>query len=541
MPWASGSFIRTNGTNSGSTLWASDRDAGTKITAPLHDTHDQDMADGINACRNLDGSNSPSANLPMNSKKHTGLAVGTANGDSVTLGQVQNGGMSYVASDTGSANAYAIAPSPAITAYVAGQRFAFVAANASTGASTIDVSGLGTKAVEYQGAALGGAEIKAGSIIVVEYDGTAFQMVSPSNLLITTFNLVDDTSAQLGSFLDTNAKFISLSQGANIASVAGDTDIWANFDGNTVHITGTEAITDFGTPKQAGDTMTVIFDGAASVVDSATITVVGNANFQAAANDMGIVYALSTSTFLFVPLPNAGFPTGSIADNAIDETKLKDALIGDFSEVVVAAGDSILLGDVGDGGNSKRDTVQGILDLVTTGWEHVETVSASGSSTIELGEGNIDAGFDYIIRCIEVDNSVDLTVANSPRLQFGTGGTPTYQTSGYTSVRSTFIATSVTVSTDDTTAGVMIIAAANIGGTGAGETWDAEIVISNPAANTEHNVLSFAGGDAADNTRLIAFCGGKRTTAEVITGFRILNGTGEYTTGAFILGRRPIA
>lgn len=119
-------------------------------------------------------------------------------------------------------------------------------------------------------------------------------------------NVVEDTTPQLGGFLDTNSKFVSLSQGAAVASVAGDTDIWANFDGNTVHITGTNAITDFGTPKQAGDYMWVVFDGAASVVDSATITVDGNANFQAAANDLALVYALTTSTFLFKPLPNSG-------------------------------------------------------------------------------------------------------------------------------------------------------------------------------------------------------------------------------------------
>ena len=119
-------------------------------------------------------------------------------------------------------------------------------------------------------------------------------------------DVVDDTTPQLGGFLDANSKFISLSQGAAIASVAGDTDIWAGVDGNTVHITGTNAITDFGTPKNAGDHMWLIFDAAASVVDSATITVAGNTNYQAAANDLGLVYALTTSTFLFMPFPNSG-------------------------------------------------------------------------------------------------------------------------------------------------------------------------------------------------------------------------------------------
>ena len=119
-------------------------------------------------------------------------------------------------------------------------------------------------------------------------------------------DVVDDTTPQLGGFLDANSKFVSLSQGAAIASVAGDTDIWAGVDGNTIHITGTNTITDFGTPKNAGDHMWLIFDAAAVVQDSATITVAGNANYQAAANDLALVYALTTSTFLFMPFPNSG-------------------------------------------------------------------------------------------------------------------------------------------------------------------------------------------------------------------------------------------
>jgi hypothetical protein len=58
--------------------------------------------------------------------------------------------------------------------------------------------------------------------------------------------------------------------------------------------------------------------------------------------------------------------TGTItpSNNTVDETKLKDALVADFTEVVVSASDSLLIGDATDGGNTKRDTVQGLLDLV---------------------------------------------------------------------------------------------------------------------------------------------------------------------------------
>lgn len=57
MGWSGGTFTRTNGTYNGSTVWAQDRDASVKITAAHHDTHDQDLATGINACVAKDGSN----------------------------------------------------------------------------------------------------------------------------------------------------------------------------------------------------------------------------------------------------------------------------------------------------------------------------------------------------------------------------------------------------------------------------------------------------------------------------------------------------
>lgn len=58
MAWdGNGQFSRTNGTQTGSTTWANARDAGNNITAAQHDTHDQDLADGINACLAKNGEN----------------------------------------------------------------------------------------------------------------------------------------------------------------------------------------------------------------------------------------------------------------------------------------------------------------------------------------------------------------------------------------------------------------------------------------------------------------------------------------------------
>jgi hypothetical protein len=79
--------------------------------------------------------------------------------------------------------------------------------------------------------------------------------------------------------------------------------------------------------------------------------------------------------------------TAKIAANNIDSTLTKDALIADYTEVTIATGDSLLLGDVGDSGNTKRDTVQGILDLVPAGggaWNIIGTAVASNSASLTV-------------------------------------------------------------------------------------------------------------------------------------------------------------
>ncbi|MFX4813528.1 hypothetical protein ABTB60_19025, partial [Acinetobacter baumannii] len=81
MPWQGGTFSRTNGVNTGATVWQEDRNDGTKIRADRHDTHDQDIAGGINSTLTKDGTNSPTANLPMATYRHTGVGNAAARTD----------------------------------------------------------------------------------------------------------------------------------------------------------------------------------------------------------------------------------------------------------------------------------------------------------------------------------------------------------------------------------------------------------------------------------------------------------------------------
>lgn len=91
--------------------------------------------------------------------------------------------------DTGAANAYAVTfpSSIAPTVYAAGMRVTFKAANANTGASTLNVNGLGVKTIcKSVGVGLNVGDILAGQIVIVEYGGTNFQLLSANSAVQVT-------------------------------------------------------------------------------------------------------------------------------------------------------------------------------------------------------------------------------------------------------------------------------------------------------------------------------------------------------------------
>jgi hypothetical protein len=105
----------------------------------------------------------------LNNHRHDGVA------------EDGHGALDYAA-DSGSANAYVVALSPALAAHVAGMPIFFRAANANTGASTVNINGLGAVAIRKYGlAALEAGDIAAGQIVGVIYDGTYYQLIGTQN------------------------------------------------------------------------------------------------------------------------------------------------------------------------------------------------------------------------------------------------------------------------------------------------------------------------------------------------------------------------
>lgn len=202
MPWSGdGNFSRVRS-------WQTDAANGLDIQPDLMDQDTNDIALGINNCLTRDGQNSPSADLPMGGKKHTGIADGTARTHYASVGQVQDGAVGYCVAG-GTANALTLTFSPAITALVNGQRLRFRAsATCADGATTATVNAISAKSIKRpDGTNPKTGDITNGRECAVVYNSTDDVLVL--DLRVETFNgragavtpqTGDYTAAQVGAF-----------------------------------------------------------------------------------------------------------------------------------------------------------------------------------------------------------------------------------------------------------------------------------------------------------------------------------------------------
>lgn len=122
----------------------------------------------------------------------------------------------YAGADTGAADAYVVSLPYAPSAYTAGLTFAFKPANANTGASTINVDGLGAKAIKRaNGDALKAGDLVADAVAVLAYDGADFRLISPNQADVNAAA----ASASAAATSKTNAA-TSASNAASSASAA---------------------------------------------------------------------------------------------------------------------------------------------------------------------------------------------------------------------------------------------------------------------------------------------------------------------------------
>lgn len=193
-------YGRTDGTRTGTQVWQQAKAAPVKIRADNHDTHDQDLADAISSLWLRDGGNQPTADLPLNSFKFTGVGVATARTNFLAASQAQDSTTVYAGTSAGTDTITATL-SPAITAYITGQRYHFKAGGTNTGAATLNFNTVGAAALKKGAAgatALGAGDITTGGDYSVIYDGTNFQLENPGlgrNISAFIATLLDDATA----------------------------------------------------------------------------------------------------------------------------------------------------------------------------------------------------------------------------------------------------------------------------------------------------------------------------------------------------------
>lgn len=154
-----------------------------------------DIVAGLNNTILRDGQAAATANLPMATFRHTGVGAAAALTDYARADQVQNSGMQWGGTAGGTANALTLAPSPAITAYAAGQKFRFMPASANTsGTVTVNVSSVGAKNITMVAGPLSPGILAPGKVYDITYDGTNFQLGRAHEVVcVTDYYQVGDT------------------------------------------------------------------------------------------------------------------------------------------------------------------------------------------------------------------------------------------------------------------------------------------------------------------------------------------------------------
>lgn len=174
-------YQRTDGTRTGSAVNVTADGAGVNNTAALADNRENDIAAALTTSWQVNGDNQPTANLPMNTKKFTGMAQGSARTDSLRIDQVQDGDLIYAGTVGGTADAIELTTAP-VCAPVEGMTIVFIPASDSTSTVTVDLNGNGAVALQYNAAALSGQELQAGLPARITHDGTVWQLENTARL-----------------------------------------------------------------------------------------------------------------------------------------------------------------------------------------------------------------------------------------------------------------------------------------------------------------------------------------------------------------------
>lgn len=505
--------------------------ANTVISATVFNALTADLASGLTNCITKDGQSTPTANIPMGSNKITGLANGTLIGDAANLGQVQST-VAKLISITGTDTVLGTM-SPTLTAYAAGQLFYFIASGANTGAVTLNIDGLGAKAITRDGStALAAGDINSGEIVVVIYDGTRFQMINAANSFgNTTINGTLTVTGNTG--LQANVSVTSaLSVGGTFA-VTGAATL-----GSTLAVTGKSDLPTVSTAS-ANAAVAVITDLSAAgasitsanvgtaVVTTGTVTNLTATSASVASVNAGVAL-LTTATVTNLTATGASIASANLGNAVISALTLTGVSVASANVGVAnitdlrAVGASVTSANLGTAvvtngtvtnltaTSASVASVNAAVALLTTAT--VTTLTASGASIASANIGNLQftaASIASINAGVAVINNLTAMSASIASANVGTAvittGTVTNLTSTAASVASANVGVALitTGTVTSLTATGASVASANVG-----------TAVVTGLTVTNASVASLNAGTATITTGNLTFS----STAQRITG-----------------------
>ncbi len=404
--------------------------------------------------------------------------------------------------------------------------------------------------------------------------------VGPQGPPGTLTAVVEDTSPQLGGFLDPNANFIGMDKGGDLTSAS---PIIIGTDGDYFDVTGT---TGFAVMTVAANRFFILqFDGALVVTHGASIVIPSGANFTTSPGDQFQCFSIAANTVRIIAITRAN---GTPVDiNLVDDTSpqlggfldpnnnyvgsakggdlasaspLVLGIDGDYFDVTGTTGfatitvatnrrfqlqfDGVLAITVGAGitlnnGGSNFTTAPGdIIDFQSVAANVVvgTITKADGTSpvaaasegrvliteTVAVSQSSLEfTGIDSTYKKYEIDiiNATLTSDNQSFKFQVGTGAGPTFQTTNYAhhvinpvSSSSAYVG-SASASNSEIPLHISV-------GNAAGESLNAVITIYNPADTSFYTNIVLT-GVAADQAGSIAAIGGggrwENTTAVTAT------------------------
>ena len=171
-----------------------------------------------------------------------------------------------------------------------------------------------------------------------------------------------------------------------------------------------------------------------------------------------------------------------------------------------------------------------------SGWEFVSGATASGTANVTFT--GMEAGYDYMVNCydfVPASDNKDLYV------QYGTGATPTIQTSGYSYICGGILNSSKTAESSTSASQVRLLGQG--AGTGSNEQFCFSITILNPADSGANTMSFFQGGGKEQSGNMLSQDGVFfRTTDEAVTAIKIyLSSSTNIATGKFFFYRKANA